>query len=585
MDESRADFAPALWRLDPKDDISPEERITVLKQCWFPGFHETAGSCDGDTADSKDGTDIADITLAWMCDQVDGLLTFDETAVAEFLNAEQIAQTYSTTANTELRKGSKPRSTRSANQKANSLLIAVLTHVVTFLTAITALLNHSTALLDQSASQGSDEDEPNLAIRTPGQYHKNLEFEAGSRPDDFATNESVHPSVKHRQDLFALARVPYSPAPLREWPTESTSQPRNHHHLWSNVSFISSFLNDDHATTKGDEGSNAINAAADHLLLQDNPLRKPHPEWTYRESAHGDGAKWKRPSVPRSSVFFASSSPKSSTPLLPSFLSGSLLLVCRALASAFVGRSTMGAGVGGGRGNGGLEWGYERQVELPEWVIREVPGRHNFEARLLPWLVREQLRWRNRNRLDWMAPREEVWARTVRGIAGLGSALVGAGEMGQIEWNAGVGGEMEVARGKRSREGEVVVAGAVKRRAAGPLHIRKGSGAGVGADAERAQSPRHCIRRSVSLSTSPSTAVVRAERVGRVSPVSSAGSSTGRRGSAVVGGDGLKALVQQPVRRAVVGAASGKGGSREREAPVFLPGHRKSHSQTSVSWR
>ncbi|EKG15560.1 protein of unknown function DUF2235 [Macrophomina phaseolina MS6] len=571
MDENRAAFAPALWRLNPKN-VSPDERTPVLKQCWFPGFHETVSGCDGDLADPKDRTDIADITLAWMCDQVDGILTFDDIAVSDFLSADQITQNYSTVTNDEIRHNPKKRSVRAAHRKANSLLIMLLTHIVTFLTAITAILGHDTADVE-------DVDRPNLAIRSPGQYHKNLESEAGARPDDFTTNESVHPSVKHRQDLFALASVPYTPAPMREWPVGGAPQPQVHQLRKGLKAFFPSWTIDRRAA-KGDDANNAINAASS-AFLRHRQVATPHPEWTYLESSHGNGAKWVRPSVPRSSVFHASYSAgtaaQGSGLSLAWILFGPVLLVYRVL------ESTLLVGLGGHVGGNGLEWGGERQIELSEWVIREVPGRHNFEARLLPWLVREQLRWRNRNKLDWVGGLDEVWARAIPRGVGVVVPLDGAG-IGMIEWGVA---EVEVSRGKRIREVEPVGTGAVVKRRAGPLHIRKGSNAcGVGADADRAVSPRNCVRRSVGGATSPSssaslsTAIVRA---GRASPEGSVGSAGGMRGGGTPTGDGLRALVQQPFRRPPPPA--GKREGKERESPVFVQEHRKTHSQSSIGWR
>lgn len=48
-----------------------------LKQCWFPGYHgEVGGGVAGPAG--RNYLAVEDVTLAWMCDQVDGLITFDE---------------------------------------------------------------------------------------------------------------------------------------------------------------------------------------------------------------------------------------------------------------------------------------------------------------------------------------------------------------------------------------------------------------------------------------------------------------------------------------------------------------------------
>jgi hypothetical protein len=72
LDEPRGAFTPAIWYLEPKF----KDKVD-LKQCWFSGFH---GEVGGGVAEplGRHHLAIEDITLAWMCDQVDGLLTFDE---------------------------------------------------------------------------------------------------------------------------------------------------------------------------------------------------------------------------------------------------------------------------------------------------------------------------------------------------------------------------------------------------------------------------------------------------------------------------------------------------------------------------
>ncbi|PMD19920.1 hypothetical protein NA56DRAFT_574685, partial [Hyaloscypha hepaticicola] len=71
LDEHRGAFTPAIWYLEPKF----KDKVN-LKQCWFPGYHgEVGGGVAGPLGRNR--LAIEDITLAWMCDQVDGLLTFD----------------------------------------------------------------------------------------------------------------------------------------------------------------------------------------------------------------------------------------------------------------------------------------------------------------------------------------------------------------------------------------------------------------------------------------------------------------------------------------------------------------------------
>ncbi|EKG14295.1 protein of unknown function DUF2235 [Macrophomina phaseolina MS6] len=88
LDEHRGAFKPTLWYLDEK--FLDGEKCPNLKQCWFPGFHESIGG--GDTAMEHwtkkflpETSEMHDVTLAWMCDQVDGLLRFDPEACEKIL--------------------------------------------------------------------------------------------------------------------------------------------------------------------------------------------------------------------------------------------------------------------------------------------------------------------------------------------------------------------------------------------------------------------------------------------------------------------------------------------------------------------
>ena len=58
LDEHRYPFSPTLWEKYEGD-------ATNLKQVWFPGAHSNVGGSYPDTG-------IADITLAWMMDQLSG---------------------------------------------------------------------------------------------------------------------------------------------------------------------------------------------------------------------------------------------------------------------------------------------------------------------------------------------------------------------------------------------------------------------------------------------------------------------------------------------------------------------------------
>lgn len=631
LDEHRAAFAPALWHLDPSY-LSP--RTPNLKQCWFPGFHETVGGCGGDDrANAKDRTDIADITLAWMCDQVDGLLSFNDTAVADFLG-------YNTGGDESTLKKSTTTTTASgshlATTKPSQPTLAAGELVVAILTSLADLILYVSGLLLKDV-----DDTP--AIRTPGQYHKTLE----PNTSVFATNESMHPSIQHRKDLFALARVPYDPAPLREWPPLD-HHPRAHQRRRRRRSAWKSIDEDEGV----EDEVNEINAAATNDFLQHDrhypttTRKQPWPAaWRYHENDDGNGAEWARPPRPSSSA-----TPPPPPPLSPTASLFRPLLLPSSTSSLPASTSTSSVSSAVHLASLLLFWPLhllscllflaptsvvvepaaphppphpsyrDRPLSLPEWVIREVPGRANFEARLLPWLIREQLRRRNGRRLDWR--REGVWARKAVGVFGVDVAVeevvvvrgdLGNGVVGkEEEEDEGPRGErmVVVVGGERERErerGDVVrvgttattmaataTAGLGRRRVS--VHARKGSGSGSvsglgdggggGGGTGLMLRSGGAGRRAVSMSASSSSGVVvmRGGGVGRVSPASlTSGGGTGRSGSPGVGtaaGRGLKVLPQQPVRK-----MAAKREPKEKEEGAFVQGHRRSQSQTSVGWR
>ena len=72
LDESRKPFSPTLWEM-PSQPIDPKlYPLESLKQCWFPGVHTNIGG-GGTYTD----TGIADLTLAWMLEQLSPLLSFE----------------------------------------------------------------------------------------------------------------------------------------------------------------------------------------------------------------------------------------------------------------------------------------------------------------------------------------------------------------------------------------------------------------------------------------------------------------------------------------------------------------------------
>ena len=65
LDEERRPFEPTLWRK------TEEIKGANLKQCWFPGVHSNIGG-------GFDDQEIADMTLAWMMQQLLPFLEFDD---------------------------------------------------------------------------------------------------------------------------------------------------------------------------------------------------------------------------------------------------------------------------------------------------------------------------------------------------------------------------------------------------------------------------------------------------------------------------------------------------------------------------
>jgi hypothetical protein len=158
VDEPRGAFTPAIWYLEPKF----KDKVD-LKQCWFPGFHgEVGGGVAGPLGRAH--LAIEDITLAWMCDQVDGLLTFDEEVSRNILG--------------EIKGNMKWGVTRENDPTGG--------------------------IWNLSVAGGR------LVLRTPGSYHKGPTHKT-STSEEYATNETIHPSIKL---LIDVPEANYFPAAL-----------------------------------------------------------------------------------------------------------------------------------------------------------------------------------------------------------------------------------------------------------------------------------------------------------------------------------------------------------------------------------
>lgn len=71
LDEHRRPFSPTIWE-QPDGQAWPR----VMKQCWFPGVHSNVGG-------GYPNTQSADITLAWMVNQLEPLLDFNREYLLE----------------------------------------------------------------------------------------------------------------------------------------------------------------------------------------------------------------------------------------------------------------------------------------------------------------------------------------------------------------------------------------------------------------------------------------------------------------------------------------------------------------------
>jgi Uncharacterized alpha/beta hydrolase domain (DUF2235) len=69
LDERRSSFAPAIWE-------KPEGNRTRLRQVWFPGVHSNVGG-------GYDDQGMANITLAWMMDQLSPFLDMYDQYIME----------------------------------------------------------------------------------------------------------------------------------------------------------------------------------------------------------------------------------------------------------------------------------------------------------------------------------------------------------------------------------------------------------------------------------------------------------------------------------------------------------------------
>ncbi|KAF4539637.1 Cysteine synthase a [Lasiodiplodia theobromae] len=174
LDEHRGAFPPTLWYLPKR--LLGDPNCPNLKQCWFPGFHDSIGGGGAKLQTwatqwfpklmnwlMPDTSEMHEVTLAWMCDQINGLLRFDRRAVEDVL----------------LQHG-KTRGNWAACKEIDNAKLGWL--------------------IFYNPLAGSSH------TRTPGQYYGEYR--------GCQTNETMHPSVYYRTNN--VKRLHYTGRPLRE---------------------------------------------------------------------------------------------------------------------------------------------------------------------------------------------------------------------------------------------------------------------------------------------------------------------------------------------------------------------------------
>lgn len=180
LDEVRPPFAPAVWELG-------DNNKTDLRQCWFPGDHSNVGG-------GKPDQGMADITLAWMMDQLASVgVEFDPEAVGHYIG--QIEEWY--------RKH--PSEKRWASREIYEQFKPMRPWA---LGAITGSKNFVYKFAGQ-------------LTRTPGTYHQVDPVSLQPKETYLnTTNESIHPSVRVRiaaEGLGLNDKGTYDAPALRHW--------------------------------------------------------------------------------------------------------------------------------------------------------------------------------------------------------------------------------------------------------------------------------------------------------------------------------------------------------------------------------
>ncbi|KAI9675688.1 MAG: hypothetical protein M1817_001055 [Caeruleum heppii] len=186
IDEHRGPFSPAVWE-------KPQGVGTLVRQCWFPGEHTNIGG-------GHEDTNIANMTLAWMMDQLNPFIEFNDNYLRDQWTLCQ--QSYKTK-----RQVPRPWGCGKISTSPN------------FPPSPPLIIDSPAGKIPNSAS-GVFAFADNIN-RTPGHYSQL--HSASGRPTGTLmeqTNETIHASVRHRHGRPSLGtedKGVYQPVALKDW--------------------------------------------------------------------------------------------------------------------------------------------------------------------------------------------------------------------------------------------------------------------------------------------------------------------------------------------------------------------------------
>jgi hypothetical protein len=190
-------FRPTIWKL------TPENKVTKLVQCWFPGAHINVGGGSSHNAGKNpigDREQLASISYAWMLDRVAPWLAIDPISLKTQMKAFQEL------ADAPLRELDGPNK-QTWGQWAKSWIVpAVPDRVFTAMGYAAGEIKDSHGLVYDVMSDPED--------RTPNRYHDWQNKTGGGE----YTVERIHPSVHYRQLALKQTNTgEYVPHAMKDW--------------------------------------------------------------------------------------------------------------------------------------------------------------------------------------------------------------------------------------------------------------------------------------------------------------------------------------------------------------------------------